>query len=122
MSRRLSAVAIPEPGSKGGLLPPPPAAGAQRGQMCLSGPLGEGSSSAHGAAVKTTSQEGNKPVSCEDSKQHAEGAGMCGDDRGRTLAQKGQEPNQRHSAALRPPESAAANEGDDDDFGSFMNA
>ena len=123
MSRRLAAVAIAEPGSSGALLPPPPAAGVKLEQTSLSGPLSEGSSSAHGAAVTPFSQERNRPVSYEDSKQHAEGAQMCGDDRERTLANQGQEPKQRHSAASKRPDGAAPDEeNNDDDFGTFMNA
>ena len=125
MSRRLAAVAVAEPGSGGVLLPPPPVAGTKLEQTSLSGPLCEGSSSAHGAAVTTSSQHGNTPVSCEGSKQHAEGAGMCGDDRERMLANKGreQELKQRHSAPFKPPDGSVADEVvDDDDFGTFMNA
>ena len=124
MSRRLAAVAIAEPGSSGALLPPPPAAGAKLEQKSLSGPLSEASSSAHGAPATIFSPEGNTPVSCEDSKQHAEGAEMRGNDGDRLLANKGQEQElkQRHSAPSKPPDGAVADEVDDDDFGTFMNA
>ena len=125
MSRRLAAVSTAEPGSSGALLPPPPVSGAKLEQTSLSGPQSEGSSSAHGAAVTISSPEGNTPVSCKASKQHAEDAGMHGDDGIRSLANRGQkqELKQSHSAPFKSPDGAVADEvDDDDDFGTFMNA